>query len=139
MNLAVRTPDIDQQGGQDHYDIVYQHPAEVGAARAYIGDELLEPFALIGLQPAEPVISVGPDDVEAISSGIGRNCCRLVLDRLPLVNVRHSHVLCGAVGEVAPDGWQLCAAHDEGLCHRPRPSNCSTLAFCAQIWADASG
>src|SRR4030088_2416502 len=74
-------------------DVVYKYPAEVGTAGGYIGDELLEPFAFVDLQTAEPVISVGPDDVEVVARGIGSNRSRLVFDRVPLVNGRHPHVL----------------------------------------------
>src|SRR5258708_24157052 len=74
-------------------DIVYQHPAKVGPAGGYVGNELLEPLAFVDLQTAEPVISVGPDDIEVIACGIGTNGGRLVFDRVPLVNSRHAHIL----------------------------------------------
>ena len=66
----------------------------------------------------EPVISVGPNDTEAVASGIGRNRSRLIFDRIPLVNCRHPHVLGGSLGDIASEFRQLCATHDQGLCHQ---------------------
>src|SRR6266404_4074401 len=116
-------------------DVVDQYPAEIGAARAYIGDKLLEPVALVDLQTAESVVSVGPNDVEIIVRGIGGNRGRLIFDRIPLVRGRHPHVLGGALGELAPKFRQLCATYDQRLCHRSTSGHSSRLKFCAQTRA----
>src|SRR3954464_5647472 len=89
-------------------DIVDQHPTEVGSARAYIGDQLFEPFAPIDLQPAETLISVSPDDVEVVARGIGVYRSRLIFDRVSLVNGGHPHILGGALSEFSPELRQLC-------------------------------
>lgn len=54
--------------------------AEVSDAQAYVGDELLEAFPLFYSQAADPLVSVGPNNREAMQVGIGGNGRSLVLD-----------------------------------------------------------
>jgi hypothetical protein len=70
---------------------------------------LLESFALVDLQAAEPFISVGSNDVKVVARGIGGNRARLVFDRIPPVNGRRPNVSGGSLGEFATTGERQTA------------------------------